>query len=261
MDIKKYFERATELKNRYSPFVTVTITGVRGSAPQDLGAKMIVTESGLDFGTVGGGKVEAHCLNYAQDFINGDKLVEAQTWNLQKDIGMTCGGEVTFLFELCAKRSPWHIAIFGAGHISQELCPILSKLDCHLYVIDNRKEWLDKIVESTNMTKYHLENMDEALSLLPDNCFVGLMTMGHAYDVPILEKALVNHKFPYLAVIGSQSKRNRMELELKDRGLSQDLIKSFICPIGEDFGSNHPVEIALSISAQLIKSRDQLKNA
>lgn len=256
MEISKYFDRAIELKNTSTSFVTVSITGIKGSAPQDLGAKMIVTEKGLDFGTIGGGKVEAHCIKYAIELMTSDKLAISETWNLQRDIGMTCGGEVSFFFEVSRVENPWEVTVFGAGHISQELCRLLIKLDCHVTVIDNRKEWLDKLPESKNLTKLHKTEMKEALILINPNSYVAMMTMGHAYDVPILHEALSNFHFPYLAVIGSKSKRNRMEEELKELGLSSERVKDFICPIGEDFGSNHPVEIAVSVVGQLIRYRD-----
>jgi xanthine dehydrogenase accessory factor len=257
VEISKYFDRAVELKDNKQAFVTVSITGLKGSAPQDLGAKMIVTDSGLDFGTVGGGKVEAHCIKYAQELISTDKLAASETWNLQRDIGMTCGGEVSFFFEVSRAENPWEIAVFGAGHISQELCRLLIKLDCHVTVIDNRREWLDKLPEHKNLFKIHNVEMKEVLKDLSPNTYVAMMTMGHAYDVPILNEALSKHNFPYLAVIGSKSKRNRMEAELKEMGLTENRIKNFICPIGEDFGSNHPVEIAVSITGQLLRFRDK----
>jgi xanthine dehydrogenase accessory factor len=44
-------------------------------------------------------------------------------------------------------------------------------------------------------------------------------------------------------------KRNRLEQELQR--------KDFHCPLGEDFGSNAPAEIALSMIAQLLRERDK----
>jgi len=74
--------------------------------------------------------------------------------------------------------------------------------------------------------------------------------MGHSHDLPILKVALNEHAFPFVGVIGSKAKRNRLEAELGKT--------NFHCPLGEDFGSNAPVEIALSMVAQLLKERDRL---
>ncbi|MBE8221993.1 MAG: xanthine dehydrogenase accessory protein XdhC [Bdellovibrionales bacterium] len=253
----KYLNQAMLLNQNGVKFVTVSITSIKGSAPQDIGAKMIVTKKGLDFGTVGGGKVEAHCINYAKDLLLKDSVKSiSTTWNLQKDIGMTCGGEVSFFFEVLRPVSPWQIVIFGAGHISQELSRLLLRLDCNLTVVDNRKEWLEKIPNNQKLTKIYKKEMSEALDVIDDKSYIALMTMGHSYDVPIIYEALKNYNFPYLAVIGSASKKIKIKSELKDKGLSDLLISKMICPIGEKIGSNHPAEIAVSVTAQLLKYRN-----
>ena len=251
---EKFLSLAKEDKN----FVVVTMTKVLGSAPQNIGAKMIIGDSGILFGTVGGGKIENHCIEEAIRILNLAVYTSpsSHTWNLQKDIGMTCGGEVSFLFESYNQGSRWNIAIFGAGHISQELTKTLLNLNCYLKVIDNRKEWLDKLPAHPRLTIIHSEQMKDEVQSLADNTFVALMTMGHAKDVPILYEALSTRQFPYLGVIGSKSKRNVMEKELKDMGLDDLQVKSFICPLGEDIGSNSPAEISISITAQLLKYRD-----
>jgi len=256
-NIEAFCEKVISLINDDQSFIVITMTNVRGSAPQNTGAKLIVGIDGILFGTVGGGKIENHCIQQAHKLLDKKEYTppESHTWNLQKDIGMTCGGEVSFLFESFNKQSRWNIAIFGAGHISQALTRTLLNLNCHLKVIDNRKEWLDKLPTHPRLTVIHNEEMKNEIANLTDNTFVVLMTMGHSKDVPILFEALSFKKFPYLGVIGSVPKRNTMEKELKERGLSDSAVKSFICPMGEDIGSNSPAEIAISITAQLLKIR------
>lgn len=253
----EYLNQATLLNQEGTSFVTVSITKIKGSAPQDIGAKMIVTKKGLNFGTVGGGKVEAHCIKYAKNLLLKPSVKAiSMKWNLQKDIGMTCGGEVSFLFEVLRPASSWQIVIFGAGHISQELSRLLLRLNCHLTVVDNRQQWLDKIPNHTRLKKIYKTEMAEALSLVDAKSYVALMTMGHSYDVPILYEALKKYHFPYLAVIGSALKRKKIQTELQEKGLSETVIAKMICPIGEKIGSNQPAEIAISITAQLLKHRD-----
>ena len=247
-----------ELLSQKKELVVITMTDVKGSAPQNLGARMILQDGEIAYGTVGGGKVEAHCIAFAKEFLN-DKhgaKVSSQTWNLQRDIKMTCGGEASFMFEKYNTASDWNIVIFGAGHVSQALTRLLLTLDCRLTVIDNREEWLSKLPDDEKLTKIHSLEMENYISEIPADAFVVLMTMGHGTDVPILEKALKNKTFTYLGVIGSDSKRNRMEQELQKREVSKARCKEFICPIGEKIGTNTPGEIAISIGAQLLKYRD-----
>jgi xanthine dehydrogenase accessory factor len=257
-NLENFCEKVLSLSHDNTNFVVITMTNVRGSAPQNIGAKLVLGEEGILYGTVGGGKIENHCIQVARKALSVKDYTApfSHTWNLQKDIGMTCGGEVSFLFEPHNIHSRWNIAIFGAGHISQKLTRTLLNLNCHLKVIDNRQEWLEKLPSHPRLTTVYNTDMKDEIKFLADNTFVALMTMGHAKDVPILFEALKNKKFPYLGVIGSQAKRNVMVKELTEKGLDDKLIKSFICPLGEDIGSNSPAEISISITAQLLKYRD-----
>src|SRR5690606_8345474 len=140
-----FCEKFLKLSEAHVPMVVVTQTHNRGSSPNNVGSRMIVGHEGILFGTIGGGKIEAKCRQVAQEYLNSTEPVPAKsfTWNLQKDIGMTCGGEVTMFFEVHGQKEKWNIAVFGAGHISQELVRLLLKLDCNLTVSDQRQEWLD----------------------------------------------------------------------------------------------------------------------
>jgi xanthine dehydrogenase accessory factor len=258
LGLTDYVEKFNELSIHKIPYVVVTLLNTIGSAPQDPGAKMIVTEKGLYFGTVGGGKVEAKAINEALAQLQN---TEAQTykyveWNLQKDVGMTCGGVVSFAFEM-SRIYPWEVVIFGAGHIAQELVPMMLKFKCSVICIDTRKEWLDKLPTSSRLQKIHSENLPSEMSKLSDNSFVVLMTMGHSTDSPIMiEKFKQKKQFPFFGIIGSQSKRNVLEKDLRENNLENEM-KNFTCPLGLAIGDNSPPEIALSIAAQLIESRDQ----
>jgi xanthine dehydrogenase accessory factor len=61
-----FFEKLNDLLASRRPFVQVTVVDTNGSVPQDVGCKMLVTEEGLFFGTVGGGKVEARAIAEAK---------------------------------------------------------------------------------------------------------------------------------------------------------------------------------------------------
>ena len=83
------------------------------------------------------------------------------------------------------------------------------------------------------------------------------MTQGHSTDLPILQLALEKHQFPFLGAIGSQAKAMRMKRELTNLGVPEARAEQFICPLGEKIGNNSPAEIAISITAQLLKVRDE----
>lgn len=235
-------------------FVMVTMTGVRGSAPQDIGAKMLVTKDGLYYGTVGGGKVEMASIKKSQEILKGEQLPpEIVTWNLQKDIGMSCGGEVIMLFEY-HHQSNWPIVIFGAGHVAQALTRVLSKLNCSVTCVDSREEWIAKL---DGVKGIHHPTPKDTVKEFSPKCFFMSMTMGHAHDVPILyEIARHAPDCPYVGVIGSDVKGIKIKKELKEMGVSDEFLNKLRVPMGLPIGTNQPYEIAISIVAEILQVRD-----
>lgn len=261
MDDTEYYSRINELIAAHLSFASVILVDTAGSVPQDAGRKMIVTPSGLDYGTVGGGKVEKKAIDEAQRLLaeTSGKSTHFVNWSLSKDVGMTCGGQVKLYFET-HNVNPWRIVVFGAGHIASSLIELLAKLECKITCIDPRSEWLEKITESPKVTKVQEADMPSRIASLPADAFVVLMTMGHSSDKPILLEILTQGKtFPYLGVIGSKAKAARLYQDIREAGLPAELNDSFYCPMGLPLGSNHPTEIAISIVSQLIQERDRVR--
>lgn len=258
MNFENFLEGFQKVKLQKIPFVVVTITQNVGSIPQVLGARMIVTDQGNVFGTVGGGAFEKKAIDTAIEYLNEKKAsVRFVQWNLQKDLGMACGGAAGLLFEMHFPENPWQIAVFGAGHVAQELIPLLLKLECTVTCIDSRSEWLEKLPATPRLKKVLVEEPANYVSELNPKTFVVVMTMGHKTDLPIATKALsLQHTFPYFGVIGSDSKALSLRSRLKEAGIEDKKIDLMICPLGEDFGKNVPAEIVISITAQLLRKRD-----
>jgi xanthine dehydrogenase accessory factor len=252
-----FFEALNDLLAGGTPLVAITVVDTQGSVPQDRGAKAIVTADGLRFGTVGGGKVETKAIAEAQRMLRGEVGAPTQfvSWNLNKDVGMTCGGIVKLYFE-ALNVARWNIVVFGAGHVAQALTTLLVHLDCHLTVIDPRSEWLVRLPSSPKLTAIRSSDMPSLVATLPNDAYVVLMTMGHTTDKPILLEILRTRTFPYLGVIGSHSKAIVLRRDVAEAGLPEEKQSAFHCPIGLDIGTNHPFEIAVSVIAQLIQARD-----
>src|SRR5947209_13873170 len=257
-----FFEALNELMATAVRLGGVTVVDTIGSVPQDRGAKMIVTAAGLKFGTVGGGKVETKAIAEAQQMLAG---TEAETtkcaqWNLQKDVGMTCGGVVKLFFE-SHNVGKWRVVVFGAGHVANALVNLLVHIDCHVTCIDPRQEWLDKLPHSPKLTPMRGDDMPSLVKTIPDDAFVVLMTMGHSTDKPILIEILRTWTSPYMFVIGRDPKEAILRRDVREAGLPEEATRAYFCPIGLDLGTNHPYEIALSVAAQLVQVRDELRRA
>ena len=62
-------ESMREFDQTGEAFVCVTLAGAKGSIPQEIGAKMLVTEAGRSCGTIGGGRVEEAAIKRARELL------------------------------------------------------------------------------------------------------------------------------------------------------------------------------------------------
>ncbi len=256
-----HYQCIEQLIQQGTDFVSVIVVDIKGSAPQVAGAKMLVTAdcSNAPFdGTIGGGKLELFALKRAKEMLSGKTQANTDniTLNLQKDIAMTCGGVVQLFFE-STRHANWNIAVFGAGHIAQALIPILLTLNCKLQCFDSRQEWLEKLPISPALKKIQLDDLSQAVEQLPKDSYVISVTHGHSEDIKICEKLLEDRTPPYLGIIGSKSKAVSIKKQLKALGIEAQQIEQIHCPAGLALGDNIPVEIAISIAAQLIQLRTE----
>ena len=78
----------------------VRVHGVRGSAPREVGATMVVRPDGGFWGTIGGGTLEHEALAEARDQLRrGRGPALRREWPLGPDLGQCCGGHVSTLTE------------------------------------------------------------------------------------------------------------------------------------------------------------------
>jgi xanthine dehydrogenase accessory factor len=88
----------------------VTILSVRGSAPREPGAKMLVDREGIT-GTIGGGILEHRCAKLACDVLGelepGRWTALTHKFPLGPGMGQCCGGVVEVLFERVNASTDW----------------------------------------------------------------------------------------------------------------------------------------------------------
>ena len=254
------FGRMQCLSDQGVPFVVCTMVSTMGHAPQDAGAKAIVTIDGLHAGTIGGGKIESRAIREALALLRaGAGQLVLMDWDLQRDIGMSCGGSVRVLLEVFG-ANPWNIYVFGAGHVAQALTRLLLNLQCHVTCIDTRSEWIERLPTSNKLRVAVVTDMPTYAADVPHGSFCAVMTMGHSTDLPILNVLLRRDNLPYIGSIGSKVKARALRADLMRAGLSTEALAKLYCPIGIDIGSHIPEEIAVSIGAQLIQCRAALGN-
>ena len=95
------------------PVCRVVVAEVKGSAPREAGAWMLVGANGID-GTIGGGSLEYEAMALARKLIGGEGRWgfkrQWRTFALGPSLGQCCGGSVTLLFEAFQPRFQPEIA-------------------------------------------------------------------------------------------------------------------------------------------------------
>jgi xanthine dehydrogenase accessory factor len=110
--------------------VLVTVAVIRGSAPREVGAKMIVTADAT-IGTIGGGQLEYQCTRIACDMIGDDESPALRKFPLGISMGQCCGGVVDILFEPIASGLPGWLRDLRALHGQREPAVVVTDLDGH----------------------------------------------------------------------------------------------------------------------------------
>ena len=259
-----YLHQASRLAERGIAFVTVTLVQPEGHVPQDIGAKAIVTADGLAWGTVGGGRLEAHAIEHAKAMlaraVDAGRVPqpvapELVRYELARDLNMVCGGAASLFYEP-ASAATWNIVVFGAGHVAQATVALLSTFHCNLTCIDARPEWIGRIAARPNLRTLVAAEPADAVATLPAGAFVLCMTQGHATDLPIVRRLLQDGRARFIGVIGSEPKARTMRSALMKEGFAEATVAGIRCPLGLAIGTNAPAEIAVSIAAQLLQVRD-----
>ncbi len=83
------------------PAVVVHVAAIRGSAPREAGAAMVVAADAFA-GTIGGGQLEFDAQKHARRMLAGKGGEAIVNWSLGPELGQCCGGAVTLSFEALA---------------------------------------------------------------------------------------------------------------------------------------------------------------
>jgi len=231
-------------------FVWITVIKTSGSVPRNVGAKMVVYADGNISGTIGGGSLEHQAIQDAKEFlITGQAGCKA--YPLGPLLGQCCGGDVELFFE--PVKEPKKIVVFGAGHVAEELVPMLKKLGFEITLIDERAGRLQiKAFDAADQKINELpSDVYKDIDFNPE-LYIIVLTHQHKHDEGIVKYCL-DKPFKYLGMIGSKTKWEKFKSRYKSHGFTEEQIARVRTPIGLEIGGDSPFEIGISIVAELIK--------
>lgn len=258
MDVSQgWIERLSELRSAGKPCAMVVVADVRGSVPREAGARMLVADGDIAWGTIGGGNLERQAIERCRELLRaGVARSESVVYPLSEKVGQCCGGQVTLFYE----AFPWRrrsVVVFGAGHVGQALGGLAPWLAADVRLVDARDE--DEIrpaLPPPGERPFELVCVDapEAeVAGLPAGAAVLVMTHSHALDLEIVAAALGRTDLAYLGLIGSERKWERFRKRLSARGFGPEALARVRCPIGLGQSSKEPAAIAISAAAEVLE--------
>ncbi|WFD12068.1 XdhC family aldehyde oxidoreductase maturation factor [Tepidibacter hydrothermalis] len=150
------------------------------------------------------------------------------------------------------------VYIFGAGHISQKLADLASRIDFKTIIVDDRIEFANKDRFPLADEIKVIENFDTCFNnfVMDNDSYIVIVTRGHSHDYTVLRESLKTDA-RYIGMIGSKKKRKTTYRALERDGFSMKDFERVYNPIGVEIHAETPEEIAISIAAELIKVRGE----
>lgn len=247
------YERLGELLAAGETVALVKVVDVDGSAPQVVGATLLLRADGSFEGTIGGGAVEARAIADARQLLSAGRSGMLR-YNLGAELGMCCGGVMQLFCEVLEPTR--RLLVFGGGHVAQPTAALASQVGFEVWVVDERSEWAnrERFPTATRCVNLPEEEAFAELAVTPRD-FVLVVTRGHEHDQQVLEHFVRGELPEYLGVIGSRSKIARAIARCRARGVGDEVLARVRMPVGLDIGAVTPAEIAVAIVAELVAVR------
>lgn len=238
------------------PAALATVIGRAGSAPQVVGARLLLHADGVMVGTVGGGAIEEQVLAACRASLRdaSPRVVKA---HLVRDLGMCCGGTMEVFVEYLAPEA--RLILIGAGHVAQAVAPVAAGVGFRVVVADDRDELLEHpaFAGAVRLSR-DVDELEVGLPDLSGHDYLLILTRDHARDEQALAH-LVRRPHRYLGMIGSVRKVHAVLARIvrREQELGRPLpdFSRVRAPVGLALGGRTPAEIALSIVAELLAAR------
>ncbi|MFQ6086116.1 MAG: XdhC family protein [Candidatus Bathyarchaeia archaeon] len=244
--------KIVEMLEKGETIAVTTIIRTEGSTPRGVGAKMIVTKDGSTYGTIGGDCLEREVVREAFLALKEGRTRIASftlTEESKGGIGMVCGGKVEVLIE-CIQPKPT-LLIVGSGHVAKPLAKWGRTVGFSVTVVDPLASQED-FPDADHVITTEIDTGLSQVTITP-NTYVAIVT-GHEDTEQALRK-VIDSEAAYLGMISSKRRAKITFKALMKDGVPAERLRQVRAPIGLDIGAETPEEIAVSIIAEIIKTR------
>ncbi|MBL7978540.1 MAG: XdhC family protein [Bacteroidetes Order II. Incertae sedis bacterium] len=147
--------------------------------------------------------------------------------------------------------------LIGGGHCGLALSELMAKLGFCVRLFDNRPH-LNTIAANHFTEEVTILDYTTISSYIPEGAqhYVVVMTLGFHTDEVVMRQ-LLGKTFAYLGVLGSVAKMKTLLHKLRKEGFSEQALALVHTPIGLPIHSKTPMEIAVSIAAEIIQVKNE----
>ena len=262
-----------DLVGRGHSAVLATVIRTDRSVPRHPGAKMLVTDDGHRFGSVGGGEMEARVIREAEACLadGRPRLLDYDLINPGAGDPGVCGGRVTIHLE--PHMPPSTVLVIGCGHIgravrdrrpgvtttdqcgggatrARAVTELAHWLGYRVVATDDRPGTAEEVTGADLVVAGPISEVLEQVVLTPRDHAV-VVTRNTDLDVESLRHLLAT-EIGSIGVMGSARRWQTTCQSLADLGIALGDIERVTSPIGLELGAENPEEIAVSIMAQLV---------
>lgn len=214
---------------------------------------MLVYPDGHILGTVGGGELENQVRQEASVSLKDGKS-RLLTYNMtdpeKGDVGI-CGGQVEVFVEPILPNPT--IVIIGGGHVGKAVARLAKWTGYYVIISDDRPEFcsFETNPDASEFICCPMSELPKKMEISRNTCLI-LTTRGNSLDVEGLPN-LLSSQAGYIGVIGSRRRWSETIRQIKEKGISEEMIMRIHSPIGLRIGAETPEEIAISIMAEVVK--------
>ena len=235
-----------------------TLISASDSTTTDVGAKLLVKESGEAIGTLGDSDLDICAARHAAAFMNARE--EAKAFPVREFAPeLEQFQSALVLFERIEAEP--RLAIAGAGHVGASLARLAAHVGYRVTLIDDRAEFVSRELFASpaeqGIKLVLAESWAEAMREAINNgrgVSVAIVTRGHKQDEDCLRAAITGTP-DYLGMIGSKRRTNIVLDKLREEGADENELKKVRAPIGLNIGAVSPEEVALAILAEIVGER------
>jgi xanthine dehydrogenase accessory factor len=248
---EEILKRANQWLDEGRRICIATIIKRAGSAPREVGARMVITADGKTAGSIGGGRTERAILDRMNRALEDGKaaVIDLDLSGQSEDLDAMCGGNISVFIEPMGEAR--RLVVIGAGHVGVALAGLAGESGFAVTLVDDREEYLADSRLERKVKRVCAAPEDHGSLGIDQTTFVVICTRGHQLDKEWLSK-VIDYEPRYLGMLGSKRKAESIFKRLQDEGMAAGSLGKVRTPVGLDIGALTPPEIAVSIVAELI---------